>query len=84
LVSLYSAPVRYVTKTWSVILLDKKTYTFLSQVYCVGQVVKTPTIISNNPVEHTLILLEGTQFTHQQMKYLLTWLKVLNLQTAEL
>jgi len=46
----YRAPVRYVTKTWSVVLLNKKTHILLSQVYCVGQVVKTPTIISNNPV----------------------------------
>ena len=45
------APVRYVTKTWGVALLNlkKKTYT-ASQVYCVWQVVKTPTIILNNPV----------------------------------
>ena len=44
--------VRYVTKTWSVVLLNKKTHILLSQVYCVWQVVKTPTVISNNPV-HT-------------------------------
>ena len=30
---------------------NKKIHTLLSQVYCVWQVVKTPTIISNNPVE---------------------------------
>jgi hypothetical protein len=29
------APVRYVTKTWSVVLLNKKIQTLLSQVYCV-------------------------------------------------
>ena len=46
----YRAPVRYVTKTWSVVLLNKKTYILLSQVYCVWQVVKTPTLSSNNPV----------------------------------
>ena len=45
----YRAPVRYVTKTWSVVLLNKK-YILLSQVYCIWQVVKTPTIISNNRV----------------------------------
>jgi len=28
------SPVRYVTKTWSVVLLNKKIYTLLSQVYC--------------------------------------------------
>jgi len=40
----------YVTKTWSVVLLNKKTHIVLSQVYCVWQVVITPTIILNNPV----------------------------------
>jgi hypothetical protein len=69
------APVSYVTKTWSVVLLNKKIHILLSQVYrynkpagcstsvacrgrpqkqsqvyCVWQVVKTPTIILNNPV----------------------------------
>jgi hypothetical protein len=29
------APVRYVTKTWSVVLLNKKIHILLSQVYCV-------------------------------------------------
>ena len=42
--------VRYVTKTWSVVLLNKKIHILLSQVYCAWQVVKTPTIILNNPV----------------------------------
>ena len=42
--------VMYVTKTWSAVLLNKKTHTLLSQVYCVWQVVKTPTIILNNRV----------------------------------
>jgi len=44
--------VRYGTKTWSVVLLvlNKKIHVLLSQVYCVWQVVKTPTIILNNPV----------------------------------
>jgi hypothetical protein len=46
----YRAPVRCVTKTWSVVLLNKKIHILLSQVYCVWQVVKTLTIISNNPV----------------------------------
>ena len=46
----YRAPVRYVTKTWSVVLLNKKIHILLSQVYCVWQVVKTLTIIFNNPV----------------------------------
>ena len=36
-------------KTWSVVLLNKKIHLLLSQVYCVWQVVKTPTFISNNP-----------------------------------
>ena len=31
-------------------LIHRCNYTLLSQVYCVWQVVKTPTIISNNPV----------------------------------
>jgi len=35
----------------SVVLLNKKIPILLSQVYCVWQVVKTPTIISNNPVK---------------------------------
>ena len=43
-------PIRHVTKTWSVVLLNKKIHILLSQVYCVWQVVKTPTIISHNPV----------------------------------
>ena len=47
---IYRAPVRYVTKTRSVVLLNKKIHILLSQVYCVWQVVETPTIISNNPV----------------------------------
>jgi hypothetical protein len=46
----YRAPVRYVTKTWSVVLLNENKHILLSQVYCVWQVVKTPTIILNNPV----------------------------------
>jgi len=44
----YREPVRYVTNTWSVVLLNKKIHIFTSQVDCVWQVVKTPTIISNN------------------------------------
>jgi hypothetical protein len=32
---IYRAPVRYVTKTWSVVLLNKKIRILLSQVYCV-------------------------------------------------
>ena len=40
----------YVTKTGSVVLLNEKIHTLLSEVYCVWQVVKTPTIILNNPV----------------------------------
>jgi hypothetical protein len=31
----YRAPIRYVTKTWSVVLLNKNTHILLSQVYCV-------------------------------------------------
>jgi len=46
----YRAHVSYVTETWSVVLLNKKIHVLLSQVYCVWQVVKTPTIILNNPV----------------------------------
>ena len=46
----YRAPIRYVTKTCSVVLLNKKIHILLSQVYCVWQVVWTPTIISNKPV----------------------------------
>ena len=37
-------------KTWSVVLLNKKKHLLLSQAYYVWQAVKTPTIISNNPV----------------------------------
>ena len=40
----------YVIETWSVVLLNKKIHILLSQVCCVWQVVKTATIISNNPV----------------------------------
>jgi len=45
-------PVRYVTKTWSVVVLNKKKkiHILLSQVYCVWQVVKPPTISLNNPL----------------------------------
>ena len=46
----YRAPIRYVTKTWNVLLLNKKIHILQPQVYCVWQVVKTLTIISNNPV----------------------------------
>ena len=31
----YRAPVRYVTNTWSVVILNKKTYTSISSVLCV-------------------------------------------------
>jgi len=47
---IYRAPERYLTKPWSVVLLNTKARILLSEVYCVWQVVKTPTIISNNPV----------------------------------
>jgi len=47
----------YVTKTWSVVLLNKKIHILLSEVYCVWQVVKTSTITSNNPVYSLLLLL---------------------------
>ena len=53
-------PVRYVTKTWSVVLLNKKIHILVSQVYCVWQVVKTPTIILNNPVFRRHAYREGT------------------------
>ena len=49
---IYRATVSYVTNTWSVVLLNTKIHMLLSQVYCVWQVVKTPTIISNNPVQY--------------------------------
>ena len=52
----YRALVRYVTKTWNVVLLNKKIHILLSQVYCVWQVVKTPRIISNNPVYCTFCI----------------------------
>jgi len=48
----YRAPVRYVSKTRSVVLWNKKNI-LLSQVYCVWQVVKTQTTILNNPVLST-------------------------------
>ena len=41
LIEFNRAPVRYVTKTLSVILLNKKIHILLSQVYCAWQVVKT-------------------------------------------
>ena len=31
----HRAPIRYVTKTWSVVLLSKKIHILLCQVYCV-------------------------------------------------
>ena len=37
----YRAPITYVKKTWSVVLLNKKMHILLSQVYCVWQVFKT-------------------------------------------
>ena len=37
-------------KLGSVVLLNKKIHILLSEVYCVWRVVKTATIISNNPV----------------------------------
>jgi len=46
----YRIPVRCVTKTWGIVLLNKKKHILLSEVYYVWQVVKTPIIISNNPV----------------------------------
>ena len=46
----YRAPVRYVTQNLSVVILNKKIHILLSQVYCVRQIVKTLTIIWNNPV----------------------------------
>jgi hypothetical protein len=52
----YRAPIKYVTKTWSVVLLNKeKIHILLYQVYCVWQVVKTPTILSNNPVLYLIV-----------------------------
>jgi hypothetical protein len=57
----YRAPVRYVTKTWSVVLLNKKMHILLSQVYCVWQVVKTPTIILNNPILQSLNIIFKTR-----------------------
>ena len=46
----YTAIVRYVTKTGSVVLLNKKIHILLSEVYFEWQCVKTQTIIQNNPV----------------------------------
>jgi hypothetical protein len=37
-------------------LIHRCNYILLSQVYCVSQVVKTPTVISNNPVELTVFI----------------------------
>ena len=56
----YTAPIRYVTNTWSVVLLNKKIHILLSQVYCVWQVVKTRAIISNNPVDKKISLMSPT------------------------
>jgi len=41
---------KYINKTWSIVLLNKIKHILLSQVFFVSQGVKTPTIISNNPV----------------------------------
>ena len=37
-------------------LINRCNYILLSKVYCVGQVVKTPTVISNNPVFNNTML----------------------------
>ena len=61
------APVRYVTKTWSFILLNKRKHILLSQVYCVWQIVKASTIISNNPVyTHTHISHVGVKYEQDE------------------
>jgi hypothetical protein len=56
-VHIYTAPVRYVTKTWRIVILNKEIHVLLSHVYCVWQVVKTPTIIWNNSVYHNIFSL---------------------------
>jgi hypothetical protein len=66
----YGAPVRYVTKTWSVVLLYKKIHILLSQVYCVLQVVKTPKIILNNPVFYNTNIAENWTFRNVYRKYI--------------
>jgi len=46
----------YIEHLYGIVLLNKKIHILLSQVYCVRRVVKTPTIISNNPAyTHILI-----------------------------
>ena len=44
-------------------LIHRCNYILLSQVYCVWQVVKTPTIIFNNPVFQTVKLYQNMAFT---------------------
>ena len=56
--------IRYVTKTCSVVILNKKMHKPLSQVYFVWQVVNTSTFISNNTV-YTNIL---TDIPHNTQK----------------
>ena len=60
----YRASVRYVTKTWSVVLLNNKTHILLSQVCCVWQVVKTQTIILNHPVYSVWLISFLISFCH--------------------
>ena len=48
---LVSGAVRTIYVSLGVKRLNKKIHILLSQVYCLWQVVKSPTIISNDPVE---------------------------------
>ena len=66
-------PVRYVTKTWSVVLLNKKIHIFLSQVYCVRQVVKTPTVILNNPVFSIVLKQQGLMWQNGSLSGCITY-----------
>jgi len=51
-------------KLWSVLSLNKKIHVLLSQMYCVLQVVKTPTIILNNSVYQKTLPKQWKIFKH--------------------
>ena len=61
-------------------LIHRCNYILLSEVYCVRQFVKTPTIISNNPVPFIL----HTEATHTKRNFKTLIKKVFNVTRANL
>ena len=73
--------VRYVTKTWSIFVLSNKNgHILLSQVYCVWQVVKTPTIISNNPVYIYKFITQKNIYICIRRRFVINWINVCVIQ----